>query len=208
MVSYKVKVKTYTQASPGLHDATLARILDAGVRPSKYGPKDQFDFDFIIADEVEAATGAPITIRTCVNKESGPKSKLRKLIAGLHPTLKPVDGEWDIAPLIGRACQLLVKHDEKPDGRVFSNIAGILPPKPGTQPLVIPPEYSSPASTETGADYFSPAEEEAQAESVPNAASVSIQTSEAELRENIAGVRRGRPSETKEDGATVPSEKQ
>src|SRR5215831_14712953 len=114
----------------GVHPAVCYRIIDLGTQPTQYGPKRRIMFSWELLDENNSATGNPLTISRSYNLSSERKSALRADIEGwLGRVLTKTDfGRFDLGSLLGMACTLVVKHEQKSDGRVYANVVSIMQP--------------------------------------------------------------------------------
>lgn len=124
MLTVSRTASNFKPCSEGWHDAHLAEVEDIGEMPNhfeegKTQPKVKLVFE--VDDD-----GEPVRVNGLYTLSLHEKSKL---FAHMQSWLGSVPEEMDLEELIGKPCQLNVRHKEGKRGGIFANIHGIMPPK-------------------------------------------------------------------------------
>jgi hypothetical protein len=127
-------LKPFEFPDEGSHLAVLADIVDLGVRNTKYGPKEQLRFKWLV--QQTGKDGKELSVISTYNNSLGQSANLVQAITDITG-MPPVDG-FDTESLIGANNRLTVKHEKKPDGRVYPNVIAILRPGKNDPKLSIP----------------------------------------------------------------------
>jgi hypothetical protein len=132
-----VKKQGFELPGTGLSIGTLSCVEDLGLVASKnvsWKPREKVRLTFALDQKNQS--GQPITLRVDLTKSLWEKSNLTKYIdalCGSDGVAKGIpEGETvELTQLIGRSCQLLIKHHTGSDGRVWANVESVLPLAPG-----------------------------------------------------------------------------
>lgn len=138
----------YTPAPTGSHIARCFRMVDIGTHQKTYDGKTRdvrmVRLDFELPEEVhvfrEEKGPEPHSIGEYFTFSMNEKAKLRILLEqwrGKKFTDQEAD-KFDISVLIGKTCYMNVIHNEG-DGRVYANIASLMPVPKSAQPHVPAP---------------------------------------------------------------------
>jgi len=136
-----IKQPNSTPPSAGLHRAVLTSVIDLGtVQPKNpaWKPRRQVELTFAL-DQYDSS-GQPFVVRDRVTLSLWEKANLSMYVDALVGNVEiPVGAAVEVEDLIGRSCQLLIKHSKpNSNGHVWGNIADALPLAPGMQPLPLP----------------------------------------------------------------------
>lgn len=146
------------QAPPeGLYQAVCVDVTDLGIRPTRFGDKQQIDIRWMLG-EVDEATGQmhiklndngyPFTIMGRYTNSMNEKANLRKHIEAWRG--KPFTGDeasklqvegFDLEKLIGANCQLQIVHNITDGGRVYANVQAIVSLDKRLPKLGVPNDY-------------------------------------------------------------------
>ena len=134
---------TYEPCPEGLHHGVCVDVVDLGLVKGQYGEKHKIRIVWQV-DQVNAETDRRFTVSKQYTLSMHEKSTLRKDLEGWR-SRKFTDAElappgFDIEKLIAANCQLHVVHTMKDDGRIFGNVAAIVPP-PKNVPKLVPIDY-------------------------------------------------------------------
>lgn len=105
--------------SKGMHNATIAQIVEEKQVEGPYGLKDRLTVTF----EVEGSL-QPVEVRKRYNASIHPKSAFAGLIESVTGILP--GEEFDIDSLEGMECQVLITHRQDDQGNVWENIESVL----------------------------------------------------------------------------------
>lgn len=137
----KIKQKGPSQqASDGSHNAVCADVVDVGVKPTKFGPRQKLKIVYLIDERDQA--GQPIRVDDFYNASIHEKSDLYgtvKTLTGTDPKLDAA-GEFDTDSIIGRLCQIKTAQRVTSKG-VFANVVDITPPPAGAPRVAIPLDF-------------------------------------------------------------------
>jgi hypothetical protein len=116
--------KQFELPSEGIHLARLIEIkdLEPGLNP-KGEEKSRVRFVWELADEVNIS-GNPMKAFQTFNVSLHPKSFLGQAIHDI--TGRDPGNQFDLDSLLGVEVQLVLKHNQGDDGRVYCNVAAIL----------------------------------------------------------------------------------
>jgi hypothetical protein len=124
MITYKPK--EYEIAPEGCYRARLESIDDAAPGTSPRGEEVQrVRFCWVLTTLVTAA-GEPFKVFSTYNMTIAPRSFLHQAVCDIVGT--PPGESFDLDTLIGSECDLVLRHREGADGRVWCNIRSILRP--------------------------------------------------------------------------------
>jgi hypothetical protein len=127
-------MKPFEMCDEDSHLAVLADIVYLGTRNTKYGPKEQLRFKWLV--QQTGTDGKELSVISTYNNSLGQGASLVKAITDI--TGKPPTDGFDTESLIGANNRITVKHDKKPDGRVYPNVIAILRPGKSDPKLPIP----------------------------------------------------------------------
>ena len=129
----------------GMHLAVCVQVIDLGTQETEWKGKKKkarkvflrWEFPDILMKEGDFA-GKPMTMGLRATASLGDKAVLRGLLEGWRgrPFTPAELKGFNLAAIVGKPCQIMVKHDVK-DGTTYSNIAAIVPAKP-TDPIPKP----------------------------------------------------------------------
>ena len=111
----------------GLQAARVARVIEIGVQKTPYGDKEQVVFEFLLPKhtiEIDGVEKQKMKWIFPVNISHEPKSKLMEMISCINPDAT------DLGQLLGCACMLQIKHEEK-KGIMRDNVTQITMPVDG-----------------------------------------------------------------------------
>lgn len=130
--------KDYEPVSEGVHAAVLADIVDLGPVQTAFGIKDKVQFTWL-TDEADE-DGKTKYLFKRYTKSLHEKSNLRKDVEKILGRPLGQTEQFDLESLLGQNNQLVVQHNEAPDGsgKVYANIVGIMKPK---AKLAIPQDF-------------------------------------------------------------------
>jgi len=146
------------QAPPeGLYQAVCVDVTDLGLRPTRFGDKQQIDIRWMLGEVDDSTgqmhiklndTGYPFTIMGRYTNSMNEKSNLRKHIEAWRG--RPFSSEeekgleengFDLEKLIGANCQLQIVHNLADGGRVFANVQAIVSLDKRLPKLAVPKDY-------------------------------------------------------------------
>jgi hypothetical protein len=119
--------KQFELPSEGLHDAELDEIKDIDATIDNRGEeKERVRFVWELLDLVNSSSHA-FKVWQTFNLTLHPQSFLAKAIYDI--TGSEPGEEFDLDSLLHTKIQLVIKHNQGPDGRTYANVATILRPK-------------------------------------------------------------------------------
>ena len=116
----------------GTHPAICYCVAELGTQETSYGKKPQIHIGWELPEE-PLPNGRPAVVRRRYAVSADPKSALRTDIEsweGRRFSAIDLDA-FDIADLIGQTCLLSVQHSDEVGGRIYANVASVLPPPRG-----------------------------------------------------------------------------
>jgi hypothetical protein len=120
-----VKYKDYELPEPGTYNAELIEVIDRGIVGTAFGDKHRIAHKYKL--EQLDSQGENLTVLESFNFTFGKGSRLlarvTKLLGG-----KPPKG-FKLNSLVGWTGQVTVEHEEGSDGRVYANVASVVPSK-------------------------------------------------------------------------------
>jgi len=133
----------YDPCPEGLHHGVCVDVIDLGIVKGQYGEKHKIRIVWQV-EAVNEQTDRRHTVSKQYTLSMHEKATLRKDLEGWR-SRKFTDADlappgFDIEKLIGANCQLHVVHTLKDDGRIFGNVAAIVPP-PKNVPKLVPLDY-------------------------------------------------------------------
>jgi hypothetical protein len=124
--------KSYELPSEGVHRAQLTDIKDLPpALDSKGEQHERLRFIWGLKDQVNSF-GDPMRVFATYNLSLHPQSFLSRAIFDI--TGREPGSEFDLDSLLGIECDLVIKHNRAPDGRVYANVSSILRPKTAAGP--------------------------------------------------------------------------
>ena len=141
----------YPLCPEGGQAIVLADVIDMGVQTTKWGEKDQLQFRYLTTTtfpDPENGEEKPFMLFERASKslydgkgKSPNPSKIYarcKALTGKPPQYD-ADGKFDVEALIGQSLFADIAHSEPTkDGKVFANIASVMPLPPSMEPAEIP----------------------------------------------------------------------
>lgn len=128
---------TFTPAPEGLHAAICCDVIDLGLVESNFGVKPTVKIVWQLEEMNEA--GKPYLVSARYTLSLHEKSKLRQHLEtwrGRKFTAAELKG-FDLEKLVGVNCQVQVIHRPADDGRVWANVAAVIPKAKHAVPLVV-----------------------------------------------------------------------
>ena len=126
-MSIVVKDKVFELPDEGIHDVTVAEVLDLGLTETTFGTKDRVRVVFEVQDQNDSE-GNPIKVFFTATKSLHKKASLRNLLEQLQV---PVGTEFDLEDIVGLKTQAIIQHNEGSNGRTYANIVSFMKPKKG-----------------------------------------------------------------------------
>ncbi len=130
-----LKSKAKVLPPAGTHTAVLYQLIDLGTQSVKtqWGEKDQrlVRLGWELSEEL-MDDGRPFAIAKRYNASASPKAVIVKDIKAW--TGQNVANGFDLASLLGKACNLTISHDEGSDGTVYANVVALAPLKKSETP--------------------------------------------------------------------------
>jgi hypothetical protein len=121
-------------APSGLHQATCVDVVDRGEVQTEWGMKRKARIVWLIS--AKDSQGRHMMVSKNVTPSLHKKAALRQLIEQWLGR-KLADGEGiDLESLVGKSCMILVQQQEGTDGKLWANIAAIMPAQPGQAPIL------------------------------------------------------------------------
>ena len=133
-MSLVIKDKVFEVATEGLHNAVIDRVEDLGVVETTFGSKDRVRIVFKMLDQKDK-DGNLVETWMPVTKSLHAKSSLGKFLASLKIFAQ---GSFDLNDIVGMKLQVVIVQKENSDGRVFANIATVIPAKAKAAPKAAP----------------------------------------------------------------------
>lgn len=130
--------KTFKPVPAGVHDAVCSHVIDLGYEYSEKFQKEDRKIMIIWEINEPSDSGLPMTINKRYTLSLNEKAALRKDLRGWRGqdfTEEQLKG-FDVEVLKGKQCQLHIIHNEK-DGKVYANIASVLPKGKSSPPLSV-----------------------------------------------------------------------
>ena len=119
----RYEAKQYELQPEGVQRARLSEINDLEPTINSRG-KEQERIRFVWESNQVNSSGYPFKVWQTFNLTLHPKSFLSKAISDI--TGKEAGEEFDIDSLIGVVVDLVIKHNEGNDGRVYANVVAIM----------------------------------------------------------------------------------
>jgi hypothetical protein len=120
----------YEMVPEGIHRAVCVGLLDLGPIVSDFDEKakvnPQMALVFELADE-EDQQGQPFLVIKAYTKSLNEKATLRQHMEGWAGKKLAVDADVDFTALLGKSCQITIKHDKTRTGKDVSKLATIVP---------------------------------------------------------------------------------
>lgn len=136
----------WVNAPEGVHDAVCVDVIDLGMQKTDWGEKPKIKIVWELGTKME--DGRPFVVskqynRTLSKNNAGVPSGLRKDLESWRG--KPFTAEelrgptgqgFDIEVLIGKTCQIFIKHNpgKKDPSKIYANAESILKPKVKLEP--------------------------------------------------------------------------
>lgn len=131
----------FVPAPPGLHRAVCVDVVDLGMVETTYGPKHKVRVVWQIEEKME--NGKLFSVGQRYTASLHQKAKLRQDLEswrGRPFTNDELKG-FDLEKLIGANAQINIVHNTN-DGRIFANVATIVPLGKGTPALAADGTYT------------------------------------------------------------------
>lgn len=127
-------------ATEGLHAGRMIDEIDLGMVETQWGTKHRVELRFVIDEDDAKNVGKKIVVSNRYTLSLDKKATLRKTLEAWlgAAAIKP---SMDLGALIGTAAYVLVKNNTSSQGKVFSNIDGLLPLPKGMTAPGIPVDY-------------------------------------------------------------------
>ena len=133
-MSLIIKDKVFEAASDGVHNAVIDRVEDLGIVETNFGSKDMVRVVLKVLDQKDK-DGNAIEVWFRAAKSLNAKSTLGKFLASLKIFTQ---GQFDLNDIVGLKLQVVTVQKESNDGRVFANIATVIPAKAKAAPKAAP----------------------------------------------------------------------
>jgi hypothetical protein len=123
----RTPLKQYELATEGIHRARLKEIRELDPALNSKGEKQpRLRFIWELSDRVNSL-GESIRVFATYNVSLHPKSFLARAIVDL--TGREPGQEFDLDSLVGVEAELVVKHNQASNGRMYANVGSILRPQ-------------------------------------------------------------------------------
>jgi hypothetical protein len=117
----------------GIHPAICYCIAELGTQETSFGDKPQVHIGWEVPEE-RLPDGRVAVVSRRYSVSAHQKSSLRGDIEKWQGRrLNDVDLDtFDFNALIGQTCQVSIQHSDDIGGRIYANVAGVMPPSRGT----------------------------------------------------------------------------
>lgn len=140
----------FVPAPAGLHPAWCCGLVDLGTQTSAFQNKVKKQKKVYLFFELPTQLmedGKPFIARAKLTASTDERATLRKWLESWRtkPFTKEEIEKFQMANVIGKACQVMIQHKPKPDGGVWDNVTTILPAQKGPDGKILPlPPMKSP----------------------------------------------------------------
>lgn len=104
----------------GTHSAVCTGVVDVGTQTSLFEGKTTFGRKLVclfdVIDQVDPKSGKPLGIAHMFSATMHPRARLRREVENWIGTFadQGAANDFDLSGLVGRQCQLIVKHTDNP----------------------------------------------------------------------------------------------
>ena len=134
----------YTTAPEGLHGAVGCDVVDLGLVTDQFGTRPMVELRWMLERlDTQDADERRIIVRKRYRNSLHEKAGLRRdleMWRGKKFSADELRG-FDLERLIGVSCQIQVVHNAKDNGKVYANVAAVIPLGKGMPKLAVDSDY-------------------------------------------------------------------
>lgn len=134
----------FTTAPEGLHSAACCDVVDLGLVTDQFGTRPMIDLRWMLERlDTQDADERRVIVRKRYRNTLHEKSSLRRdleMWRGRKFTADELKG-FDLEKLLGVSCQIQIVHNVKDNGKIYANVAAVIPLGKGMPKVGVDRDY-------------------------------------------------------------------